>query len=53
MGPTLIHESTRKNMQQAVQWIKNPLPPMPKLYPGTLSAQDVRDLAAFVESLKE
>jgi mono/diheme cytochrome c family protein len=52
MGPSLIGEASRKNMQQAVSWIENPQPPMPKLYPGTLSAQDVRDVAAYVESLK-
>ena len=52
MGPRLIGESTRKNLQQAQAWIENPQPPMPKLYPGTLSAQDVRDVAAYVETLK-
>ena len=52
MGPSLINEGGRKNLQQAVSWIENPSPPMPKLYPSTLSAQDVRDVAAYVESLK-
>ena len=52
MGPRLIGETSRKNMQQAQAWIENPQPPMPKLYPGTLNAQDVRDVAAYVETLK-
>lgn len=52
MGPSLVNEGTRKNMQQAISWIENPSPPMPKLYPSTLSAQDVRDVAQYVESLK-
>ncbi len=51
MGPSLINEGSRKNLQQAVSWIKNPMPPMPKLFPATLSEQDVRDVAAYVESL--
>lgn len=52
IGPSLIGESSRKNLQRAVTWIENPLPPMPKLYPATLSEQDVRDVAAYVESLR-
>lgn len=52
MGPRLIGESARKNLQQAQAWIENPAPPMPKLYPGTLTAQDVRDVAGYVETLK-
>ena len=31
--------------------IKNPAPPMPKLYPTPLSAGDVNDVAAYVQSL--
>lgn len=52
MGPSLINENARKNMQQAISWIEHPAPPMPKLYPSTLNAQDVGDVAAYVESLK-
>lgn len=52
MGPSLVDESSRKNTEQAVSWIENPAAPMPKLYPSTLSAKDVRDVAAYVESLK-
>lgn len=50
-GPSLKGEAARKNLAQAEAWIENPLPPMPKLYPATLSAQDVTDVAAFVETL--
>lgn len=52
MGPRLIGEASRKNFNQAVTWIENPSPPMPKLYPSALSLQDVRDVAAYIESLK-
>ncbi len=51
VGPALHGERARKNTTAAIAWIKNPLPPMPKLYPAVLSEQDVRDVAAYVESL--
>lgn len=51
VGPTLKNEKSRKNMAQAISWIKNPQSPMPKLYPSPLSEQDVSDVAAYVESL--
>ena len=51
IGPVLKGEKKRKNFKQAVAWIKNPLPPMPKLYPAQLSATDVNNVAAYVESL--
>lgn len=52
MGPGLVNEASRKNLRQAVSWIENPAPPMPKLYPSALSEQDVHDVAEYVESLK-
>ena len=52
VGPSLIGESARKNFAQAVAWIKHPKPPMPTLYPQTLNESDVRNVAAFVETLK-
>ena len=52
MAPSLIGERSRKNMAQAVQWIENPRPPMPKLYPSPLGERDVLDVAAYVETLK-
>ncbi len=51
IGPRLKGEKQRKNYQQAITWIKNPQPPMPKLYPAPLSESDVNDVAAYVETL--
>lgn len=51
IGPSLKNERSRKNPEQAIAWIENPQPPMPKLYPSPLSGKDVDDLAAYVESL--
>ncbi|MBV9276936.1 MAG: cytochrome c [Candidatus Eremiobacteraeota bacterium] len=51
VGPALRNEKSRKNFAQAIAWIKHPQPPMPKLYPSPLSEKDVRDVAAYVESL--
>ena len=51
IGPVLTGEKERKNFAAAVAWIKNPVLPMPKLYPKPLSESDVDDVAAYVESL--
>lgn len=51
VGPKLQGEKSRKNVAGVVAQIKNPAPPMPKLYPSPLSEKDVNDLAAFVETL--
>jgi mono/diheme cytochrome c family protein len=51
VGPSLKNEKTRKDTAAAIAWIKNPKPPMPKLYPSPLSDKDVADLAAYVETL--
>jgi mono/diheme cytochrome c family protein len=51
IGPTLKNEKSRKNFDQTVAQIENPQQPMPKLYPEPLNEQDVRDVAAFVETL--
>jgi mono/diheme cytochrome c family protein len=51
IGPSLRDEHSRKDMAAAVAWIKDPQPPMPKLYPGVLGERDVTDVAAYVESL--
>jgi mono/diheme cytochrome c family protein len=50
-GPSLLHEPERKNFTLAQQWIIDPAPPMPKLYPASISRTDVRDIAAYVERL--
>jgi quinol---cytochrome-c reductase cytochrome c subunit len=51
IGPSLRHESSRMDYPSTVSWIEDPQPPMPKLYPKTLSQSQVRDLAAYVASL--
>jgi mono/diheme cytochrome c family protein len=51
IGPSLKNERVRKDEAQAIAWIKDPLPPMPKLYPVPLTDADVANLAAYVESL--
>lgn len=51
VGPSLKNEKSRKNLEQTVAWIKNPQPPMPKLYPSPLSEKDVTDVASYVQSL--
>jgi len=50
-GPSLRGEKSRKNTAAAIAWIKNPAPPMPKLYPSVLSEKDVENVAAYIESL--
>jgi len=52
LGPSLQNEASRKNLDQAMAWIKNPVSPMPKLYRETVSNKDVLDVATYVESLK-
>ena len=51
VGPTLHGEKSRKGTGAAIAWIKNPVAPMPKLYPSVLNEKDVADVAAYVESL--
>jgi mono/diheme cytochrome c family protein len=51
IGPALKNEKSRKNYVQTVAWIKNPQPPMPKLYPDSLGDKDVADVAAYVQTL--
>jgi mono/diheme cytochrome c family protein len=51
IGPSLRDEHRRKDASAAVAWIKDPQPPMPKLYPAVLGEKDVTDVAAYVESL--
>jgi mono/diheme cytochrome c family protein len=51
IGPALKNEKSRKNYVQTVAWIKNPQPPMPKLFPDSLGDKDVADVAAYVQTL--
>jgi mono/diheme cytochrome c family protein len=51
IGPALKGEKARKDSPAVSAWIENPQPPMPKLYPVPLSAKDVADVTAYVETL--
>lgn len=53
VGPSLQDEITRKDLDEVIGWIKNPVAPMPKLYPKPLSEADVQAVAAYVETLKK
>jgi len=50
-GPSLKGEKSKKDQAAVAAWIKNPAPPMPKLYPSPLSEKDVSDVAAYIETL--
>jgi mono/diheme cytochrome c family protein len=51
IGPALRDERKRRTPNEIRTFISDPQPPMPKLYPAQLSAQDVDDLTAYVETL--
>jgi mono/diheme cytochrome c family protein len=51
IGPSLRNERARKDRDAVIRAIEQPSSPMPKLFPGTLTSQDVADLTAYVESL--
>lgn len=51
VGPSLRNENKRMDFGATDSWIKDPQPPMPKLYPQFLSDDQVRDLAAYVQTL--
>jgi mono/diheme cytochrome c family protein len=51
VGPALTDEKARKNYDETIAWIENPLPPMPKLYPSPISRETVEDIAAYVQSI--
>lgn len=52
VGPALKDEASRKSTAEAEAWIEHPAPPMPQLYPGTLSKRDVTDVATYIETLR-
>lgn len=51
IGPQLRNERARRTFAQVRDIVLDPEPPMPKLFPARLSAADVRDVSAFVETL--
>jgi ubiquinol-cytochrome c reductase cytochrome c subunit len=52
IGPALKNESSRKDSGAVGTFVKNPPPPMPKLYPGLLTDADVAAVSGYVEALK-
>jgi alcohol dehydrogenase (cytochrome c) len=50
-GHSLKSMKDRMAQAQIVDKIKNPVAPMPRLFPAPFGAQDVEDLAAYVRSL--
>ena len=50
-GPALKGLAARFSQDDAVAFVKNPTPAMPKLYPGTLDDRDVADVAAYVRTI--
>lgn len=51
-GPSLRNLQSRLSPSQTIAIVKHPREPMPALFPSLLSEQDVRDIAAFVHTLK-
>jgi mono/diheme cytochrome c family protein len=51
IGPSLTKENKRKDYAQTIAWIKNPEPPMRKLYPAPLDEHAVDDVAAYVQGI--
>jgi mono/diheme cytochrome c family protein len=50
VGPNLHGEASAKTLAQTVAFIENPSGAMPKLYPATISAKQVDDVAAYVRT---
>ncbi len=50
-GPRLTGVRQRLDQAATVRWIESPSAKMPRLFPSTLNAQDVVDVAAFVQTL--
>jgi mono/diheme cytochrome c family protein len=51
-GPALAGIAQLHDFGELVKFIERPRPPMPKLYPDPLSAQDVRDVARYLSNLR-
>jgi mono/diheme cytochrome c family protein len=51
VGPSLKGEGARKDTRAVISFVKAPVAPMPKLFPGVLSESDVSAVAAYVETL--
>lgn len=51
IGPSLANIKAHLDLDKTIAFIKNPAPPMTKLYPSPLSDNDVADIAAYVQTL--
>ena len=51
IGPSLTNARSHTSLAATLAQIKNPAPPMPKLYPAPLSEAEVNDVAAYVQTL--
>jgi mono/diheme cytochrome c family protein len=51
IGPQLRNEHVRRSYAQVRAIVLDPEPPMPKLFPARMTAADVRDVSAYVETL--
>jgi mono/diheme cytochrome c family protein len=51
IGPTLRHEHERMSVTQIDAFIRNPRPPMPRLYPSTLDDEELAAVAEYVGTL--
>jgi PQQ-dependent dehydrogenase (methanol/ethanol family) len=49
-GPALTGISQRNDYEALVNFIEHPRPPMPTLYPDSLTEQDVRDVARYLSN---
>jgi PQQ-dependent dehydrogenase (methanol/ethanol family) len=49
-GKSLRNLAARRSVKSTIQWLKNPTPPMPKLFPSPLSERDVHDVAMYLRS---
>jgi mono/diheme cytochrome c family protein len=50
VGPTLHNVAVTKSYAQTIAFIEKPSGIMPKLYPGTLSEEQVKEVAAYVRA---
>jgi len=51
-GPTLRGVAAKYSQDQAVAYIKSPLPPMPAFYPSMMSEKQVIDVAEYMRTIK-
>jgi len=50
-GPSLLNWHAKMTPEQTMARIKNPVAPMPRLYPAILSESDVADIATYLHTL--